>query len=204
MRIPVTNLCFPDLERAGVKTVIHGPFTFAPDGNPLVGPVPGIRNYWAACAVMAGFSQGGGVGLTLAQWMVEGEPLASYARRYEGLDRFFLDGRRFRHHIETAFCPLAQLFDGRAAQARNGDGSPYRYASDADRDPELAVALVALLASVDWRRGTKLAGVAALLVAVAVTGDEPDVYISTASPRSVSADATGAEPDVKSAVEPPP
>jgi dimethylglycine dehydrogenase len=65
---------FPDLARAGVKNVIHGPFTFAPDGNPLVGPVPGMRNYWSACGVMAGFSQGGGVGLTLAQWMIEGEP----------------------------------------------------------------------------------------------------------------------------------
>ena len=65
---------FPVLETAGVKTIIHGPFTFAPDGNPLVGPVPGLRNYWSACGVMAGFSQGGGVGLTLAQWMVEGEP----------------------------------------------------------------------------------------------------------------------------------
>ena len=64
---------FPALERAGVKSVIHGPFTFAPDGNPLVGPVPGLRNYWSACAVMAGFSQGGGVGLMLAQWMIEGE-----------------------------------------------------------------------------------------------------------------------------------
>ncbi|UYP69086.1 FAD-dependent oxidoreductase [Thalassobacter stenotrophicus] len=64
---------FPVLERAGVKSVIHGPFTFAPDGNPLVGPVPGLRNYWSACGVMAGFSQGGGVGLTLAQWMVEGQ-----------------------------------------------------------------------------------------------------------------------------------
>ena len=65
---------FPVLERAGIKSVIHGPFTFAPDGNPLVGPVPGVRNYWSACGVMAGFSQGGGVGLTLAQWMIEGEP----------------------------------------------------------------------------------------------------------------------------------
>ena len=65
---------FPVLARAGVKSVIHGPFTFAPDGNPLVGPVPGMRNYWSACGVMAGFSQGGGVGLMLAQWMIEGEP----------------------------------------------------------------------------------------------------------------------------------
>ena len=65
---------FPVLERTGIKRVIHGPFSFAPDGNPLVGPVPGLRNYWAACAVMAGFSQGGGVGKSLAEWMIEGEP----------------------------------------------------------------------------------------------------------------------------------
>ena len=64
----------PVLVRAGIKSVIHGPFTFAPDGNPLIGPVPGLRNYWSACAVMAGFSQGGGMGLSLAQWMIEGAP----------------------------------------------------------------------------------------------------------------------------------
>jgi len=65
---------YPCLEAAGIKRIINGPFTFAPDGNPLVGPVPGLENYWCACAVMAGFSQAGGVGLTLAEWMVEGEP----------------------------------------------------------------------------------------------------------------------------------
>ncbi|MBV2360823.1 FAD-dependent oxidoreductase [Thalassococcus sp. CAU 1522] len=64
---------FPILERAGVKRVIHGPFTFAPDGNPLIGPIPGLQGYWSACGVMAGFSQGGGVGLMLAQWMIHGE-----------------------------------------------------------------------------------------------------------------------------------
>ena len=64
---------FPVLERAGVKSVIHGPFTFAPDGNPLVGPIPGRPGLWSACGVMAGFSQGGGVGLMLAQWMTQGE-----------------------------------------------------------------------------------------------------------------------------------
>ncbi len=64
---------YPALETVGVKRIINGPFTFAPDGNPLVGPVPGLRNYWSACGVMAGFSQGGGVGLMLAQWMAEGE-----------------------------------------------------------------------------------------------------------------------------------
>src|SRR5258708_26390671 len=62
------------MARAGIKRIINGPFTFSPDGNPLVGPVQGLRNFWCACAVMAGFSQGGGVGLALSQWMVNGDP----------------------------------------------------------------------------------------------------------------------------------
>ncbi len=65
---------FPAFQNAGIKQIINGPFTFAPDGNPLVGPIRGLRNYWCACAVMAGFSQGGGVGLALANWIVEGDP----------------------------------------------------------------------------------------------------------------------------------
>ena len=65
---------FPILSNAGIRKIVNGPFTFSPDGNPLVGPVPGLRNYWAACGVMAGFAQGGGVGLALAQWMIDGEP----------------------------------------------------------------------------------------------------------------------------------
>jgi dimethylglycine dehydrogenase len=65
---------FPSLSNVGIRKVVNGPFTFSPDGNPLVGPVPGLQNYWAACGVMAGFAQGGGVGLALAQWMIQGEP----------------------------------------------------------------------------------------------------------------------------------
>ncbi len=77
---------FPAVENAGIKRVINGPFTFAPDGNPLVGPVRGLTNFWSACAVMAGFSQGGGVGLALSNWMVHGDP---------GYDIFAMDVARF-------------------------------------------------------------------------------------------------------------
>lgn len=77
---------FPAVGRAGIKKVVNGPFTFAPDGNPLVGPVRGLRNYWSACGVMAGFAQGGGVGLALSQWMVDGDP---------GTDIFAMDVARF-------------------------------------------------------------------------------------------------------------
>jgi dimethylglycine dehydrogenase len=77
---------FPPIGRAGIKKVVNGPFTFAPDGNPLVGPVRGLRNFWSACGVMAGFAQGGGVGLALSRWMVEGDP---------GADIFAMDVARF-------------------------------------------------------------------------------------------------------------
>ena len=77
---------FPPIGRAGIKKVVNGPFTFAPDGNPLVGPVRGLRNYWSACGVMAGFAQGGGVGLALSRWMVDGDP---------GVDIFAMDVARF-------------------------------------------------------------------------------------------------------------
>lgn len=65
---------FPAFSRAGIRETINGPFTFAPDGNPLVGPVRGLPNYWVAVGVMAGFSQAGGVGLALASWMETGDP----------------------------------------------------------------------------------------------------------------------------------
>ena len=64
----------PALAEAGIRQTINGPFTFGPDGNPMIGPVPGMHNYWCAVGVMAGFCQGGGVGLTMAEWMIDGEP----------------------------------------------------------------------------------------------------------------------------------
>ncbi|MCC2688229.1 MAG: glycine cleavage system protein [Rhizobiaceae bacterium] len=65
---------FPAFQNTGIRQIINGPFTFAPDGNPLVGPVRGLPGFWVACGVMAGFSQGGGVGLALANWMIHGDP----------------------------------------------------------------------------------------------------------------------------------
>lgn len=77
---------FPAFQNAGIKQIINGPFTFAPDGNPLVGPIRGLRGMWMANAVMAGFSQGGGVGLSLANWIIHGDP---------GYDIFGMDVARF-------------------------------------------------------------------------------------------------------------
>lgn len=128
---------YPPLARTGISRWVNGAFTFSPDGNPLVGPVPGIPNYWSACAVMAGFLQGGGVGKSLAEWMIEGEPeedvfgmdvarFGSYAenRRYieEKTGQFY--SRRF-----VMTYPNEQLWEGRplamspAFEAMTGAGA---------------------------------------------------------------------------------
>ncbi len=85
---------FPAFQKAGIKKIINGPFTFAPDGNPLVGPIRGLKNYWVACGVMAGFSQGGGVGLALSNWMVDGDP---------GMDVWAMDIARFGKWATRAY-----------------------------------------------------------------------------------------------------
>ncbi|MEZ5843743.1 MAG: FAD-dependent oxidoreductase [Hyphomicrobiaceae bacterium] len=85
---------FPPLGRAGIKRIVNGPFTFTPDGNPLVGPVRGLKNYWVACGVMAGLSQGGGVGLAVSNWMVEGEA---------GMDIWGMDVARYGDWTTPAY-----------------------------------------------------------------------------------------------------
>ena len=85
---------YPPIEKAGIKKIINGPFTFAPDGNPVIGPVRGLKNYWVACGVMAGFSQGGGVGLALANWIVDRDP---------GADIWAMDVARFGDWTTMAY-----------------------------------------------------------------------------------------------------
>ena len=85
---------FPAFQNTGIKQIINGPFTFAPDGNPLVGPVRGLPGFWCACGVMAGFSQGGGVGLALANWMIHGDP---------GADIWAMDVARYGDWASMAY-----------------------------------------------------------------------------------------------------
>jgi dimethylglycine dehydrogenase len=85
---------FPAVGRAGIKKFVNGPFTFSPDGNPLVGPIKGMPGMWSACAVMAGLSQGGGVGLSLANWMVHGDP---------GADIWGMDVARYGDYATLAY-----------------------------------------------------------------------------------------------------
>ena len=84
----------PALGRAGIKRVVNGGMVFAPDGNPIIGPLPGHPTAFVAAGVMAGFSQGGGVGLAVARWIVAGEP---------GMDVFAMDVARFGDFANRAY-----------------------------------------------------------------------------------------------------
>jgi dimethylglycine dehydrogenase len=56
----------------GIKRIVNGAITYTPDGHPLVGPAPGLKNYWLACGATVGIAWGPGLGRALAQWMVHG------------------------------------------------------------------------------------------------------------------------------------
>ena len=88
---------YPAMGTTGIRKVVNGPFTFSPDGNPLVGPIRGLRGYWVACGVMAGLSQGGGVGLALATWMTAGDHGDS------GMDIWAMDVARYGDYATLAY-----------------------------------------------------------------------------------------------------
>ena len=62
----------PILGKAGISKVINGPIPYTPDGNPLIGPMPGVPNAYEACVFTFGIAQGGGAGKVLAEWVIEG------------------------------------------------------------------------------------------------------------------------------------
>ncbi len=64
----------PCLAQAGIKRIINGPMILSPDLGPLLGPHPALQNYFCANGVMTGFNQGAGVGLVIADWIIQGEP----------------------------------------------------------------------------------------------------------------------------------
>jgi dimethylglycine dehydrogenase len=63
----------PILGTAGLSKVINGPIPYAPDGNPLIGPMPGVPNAFEACVFTFGIAQAGGAGKVLAEWVTGGQ-----------------------------------------------------------------------------------------------------------------------------------
>ena len=85
----------PLLAKAGLSKVINGPIPYTPDGNPLIGPMPGVPNAFEACVFTFGICQAGGAGKVLAEWVTEG------ATEW---DMWSCDPRRFTGFEDQEYC----------------------------------------------------------------------------------------------------
>ena len=90
----------PAFARAGIKQVVCGPITHTPDSGYLMGPAPGMRNYWMCVGSSIGICQGPGAGKYLAQWMVHGQTEINVAE---------MDPRRFGDHAPGEFTRVKSI-----------------------------------------------------------------------------------------------
>ena len=84
----------PAFGEAGVKKVYNGAIAYTPDGSPIVGPAPGLKNFWLNEGHSFGVTAAGGAGWQLAEWIVDGEPT---------IDMLGVDPRRFGAYAETGY-----------------------------------------------------------------------------------------------------
>lgn len=85
----------PLLGQAGINKVINGPIPYAPDGLPLIGPMPGVPNAFEACVFTFGIAQAGGAGKVLAEWITEG---------MTEWDMWACDPRRYTAYADEDYC----------------------------------------------------------------------------------------------------
>ncbi|MGB0207275.1 MAG: GcvT family protein [Candidatus Puniceispirillaceae bacterium] len=84
----------PILGTAGITRVVNGPIPYTPDGLPLIGPMPGVKNAFEACVFTFGIVQAGGAGKLMSEWIIEGETET---------DSWAVDPRRFTDHVDSAY-----------------------------------------------------------------------------------------------------
>ncbi|MFV1462886.1 FAD-dependent oxidoreductase [Phaeobacter sp. JH57H2] len=85
----------PLMASTGVSSVINGPIPYAPDGLPLLGPMPGVDNAFEACVFTFGIAQGGGAGKVLAEWIADGQT---------EWDMWSCDPRRYTDYTDQDYC----------------------------------------------------------------------------------------------------
>ncbi len=97
----------PALNDAGVRRIVNGAISFAPDARPMIGPMPGVPGFFVACGFLGGIAQAGGIGLAMSQWILSGAP---------DMDLSFIDVARFGDWTTREF-----------ARARTYEVFPKRY-----------------------------------------------------------------------------
>ncbi len=113
------------LSDAGIKQVVSGPITHTPDSGYLMGPAPGVRNYWHCNGASIGITQGPGAGKFLAQWMVHGQTEINVRA---------MDPRRFGDHtgpksqfaLEKALDEYHEMYQVRLPGEQRAAGRPVK------------------------------------------------------------------------------
>ncbi|MBT8415542.1 MAG: FAD-dependent oxidoreductase, partial [Boseongicola sp.] len=85
----------PLLGQGGIERNINGPIPYAPDGLPMVGPMPGVKNAFEGHSFTFGIAQGGGAGKVLSEWIMHGET---------ELDMWAVDPRRYTDYTDHDYC----------------------------------------------------------------------------------------------------
>ena len=92
----------PALAETGIHTVVNGPITYTPDGAPLIGPVPGVPNYFCMTGLRAGIGESGGYGKILSEIMLHGE---------SEWDAWYVDPRRFGNYASIEYTNVKAIED---------------------------------------------------------------------------------------------
>ena len=120
----------PAFGEAGVKKVYNGAIAYTPDGNPIIGPAPGLPNFWLSEGHSFGVTAAGGAGWQLAEWMAEGEPT---------IDMSGVDPRRYGNYATESYLiakneeAYANVFTVHFPDEEREAGRPLRMAPCYDR-----------------------------------------------------------------------
>ena len=120
----------PAFENAGIKQVVSGPITHTPDGGFLIGPAPGLDNFWMCCGAGIGITQGPGAGKYLAQWLVHGQTEIN-VREMEA--RRFGDWAVGKYGVEKAVDEYQQMYEVHYPGEYREAGRPVRVTPIHDR-----------------------------------------------------------------------
>ena len=101
----------PIFEEAGIKRIVNGAISHSADGNPLLGPAAGLKNFWLCCGSSFGIAQGAGCGKYLAQWMLYGDSEINMTgldpRRFGAFaDDAYMHDKGFQDYGRTYFTPF--------------------------------------------------------------------------------------------------
>ncbi len=120
----------PIFGEVGVKKVYNGAIAYTPDGNPIIGPAPGLKNFWLSEGHSFGVTAAGGAGWQLAEWITEGEPT---------IDMTGVDPRRYGNYATESYLiekneeAYANVFSVHYPDEERGAGRPLRTAPCYDR-----------------------------------------------------------------------